>query len=161
MKKKSSPAQIARNKKAGYHYELLDFVEAGLVLTGPEVKSVRTGQVGFHDAYVIFRQGEAFLQGLHIAPYANAGYVVSEPDRERKLLLHAREIRILAAKVEQKGLTVLPLDLHFSKGRIKTGLALGRGKKMHDQRRDLKEAAEQRDLEREFSPSGTLARYPG
>lgn len=151
MAKKQSPAQIARNKKARHDYELLDFIEAGIVLTGSEVKSIRAGMVSFHDAYVIFRRGEAFLHGVRIAPYANAGYAQHDPDRERKLLLHAKEIESLASKGEQKGLTVVPVNLHFSKGNIKVELALARGKKMHDQRQDLKSAAEQRDLQRELA----------
>ncbi len=151
MSKPTSPAQIATNKKARHYYELLEFVEAGIALTGPEIKSIRAGLISFHDAYVVFRKGEAFLQGVHIAPYVNAGYAPQEPDRERKLLLHAREIEVLAAKVEQKGLTVVPVNLHFSKGRVKVELALARGKKMHDQRQDLKNAAEQRDLQRELA----------
>ena len=151
MAKKNSPAHIAQNKKARHYFELLDFFEAGLVLTGSEVKSIRAGMVSFHDAYVIFRRGEAFLNGLRIAPYANAGYAQHDPDREKKLLLHAKEIESLASKVEQKGLAVVPVNLHFSKGNVKVELALGRGKKMHDQRQDLKNAAERRDLERELA----------
>lgn len=151
MAKKNSPAQIAQNKKARHYFELLDFFEAGLALTGSEVKSVRAGMVSFHDAYVTFRGGEAFLQGLRIAPYANAGYAQHDPDREKKLLLHAGEIENLASKVDQKGLAVVPVNLHFSKGFVKAELALGRGKKLHDQRQDLKNAAERRDLERELS----------
>lgn len=150
-KKNDSPAHIAQNKKARHYFELLEFVEAGMVLTGSEVKSIRAGMVSFHDAYVVFKQGEAFLQGLRVAPYANAGYAQHDPDRAKKLLLHAREIESLTAKVEQKGLSVVPVNLHYSKGNIKVELALGRGKKMHDQRQDLKDAAERRDLERELS----------
>lgn len=151
MAKKTSPAMIAQNKKARHYFELMDFFEAGIVLTGSEVKSIRAGMVSFHDAYVTFRRGEAFLQGVRIAPYANAGYAQHEPDREKKLLLHAREIENLSSKVEQKGLAVVPVNLHFSKGNIKVELALGRGKKLHDQRQDLKNAAERRDAEREMA----------
>ena len=151
MAKKQSPAHIATNKKARHYYELLSFIEAGIALTGSEVKSIRAGSLSFHDAHVVFRHGEAFLRGLHIAPYANAGYAQHEPDRERKLLLHAREINALTGKAEPKGLTVVPVNLHFSKGRIKVELALARGKKMHDQRESLKNAAEQRDLQRELA----------
>ena len=150
MTKKHVQAHIAQNKKARHYYELLEFIEAGMVLSGSEVKSVRAAKVSFNDAYVIFRKAEAFLVGLHIAPYANAGYAQHQPDRERKLLLRTREINSLAAKVEQKGLALIPVDLHFKNGRIKVELALGRGKKLHDQRQDLKNAAERRDLEREM-----------
>ncbi|MDR0827638.1 MAG: SsrA-binding protein SmpB [Desulfovibrio sp.] len=141
---------ILRNKKAGHNFEFLEFIEAGLVLSGGEIKSIRKGDVNFHDAHVAFRRGEAFLVGLHIAPYANAGYVPQEADRERKLLLHTREINMLAAKVAQKGLAIVPVNLHFRNGKVKAELALSRGKKMHDQREDLKEAAENRDAGREM-----------
>ncbi len=153
MNKKNGPAALAQNKKARHLYEFLEFMEAGMVLTGSEVKSLRAGHVSFNDAYVTFRNGEAFLIGLHIAPYKNAGYDQHEPDRDRKLLLHAGEIHNLMVKVEQKGLTMVPVNLHFKHGRIKAELALCRGKKIYDQRDDLKRSAENRDLERE------LARY--
>jgi SsrA-binding protein len=142
---------IAKNKKARHYYELLDFFEAGIVLTGPEMKSVRQGGVNFRDAYVTFREGEAFIIGLHIAPYANAGYAGNDPDRDRKLLLHRREIHMLEEKVQQKGLALVPVDMHFANGRVKLEIALGRGKKMRDQRQDLKQAAEMRDAQRELS----------
>ena len=150
-KKKPAPGLIAQNKKARHYYELLEFFEAGLALTGSEVKSIRAGHVSFHDAYVAFRNGEAYLVGVRIAPYANAGYSQHDPDRDKKLLLHSREIDLLASRVEQKGMTVVPLNLHFKAGKIKVELAVGRGKKLHDQRDDLKAAAEARDLQRELS----------
>lgn len=149
MKKKSSaPPATATNKKARHLYELSDFLEAGIALTGPEVKSIRSGRVNFMDSYVDFRHGEAWLVSLHIAPYANAGYAPQEPDRDRRLLLHARETARLAAAVAQKGLTVVPVRLYFRHGRIKVEIALGRGKKLHDHREDLKRRAEERDLAR-------------
>ncbi len=151
MKKKDSGSLIAQNKKARHLYELLDFIEAGLVLTGSEIKSIRAGLVNFKDSYVSFKNGEAFLIGLHISPYANAGYAQHEPERPRKLLLHAREIHSWSVNVEQKGLTIVPVNLHFKAGRVKVELALGRGKKLHDHRDSLKQAAERRDAEREIS----------
>lgn len=151
MKGNSSGGLIAKNKKARHYYELLEFIEAGIVLTGPEMKSIRLGGVNFRDSYVTFRQDEAFIIGLHIAPYANAGYAGNDPDRERKLLMHRREIRILEEKVQQKGLSLVPVDMHFKNGRVKLELALGKGKKMRDQRQDLKHAAEMRDAEREMA----------
>ena len=150
-KKKPSPGLIAQNKKARHYYELLEFYEAGLALTGSEVKSIRAGHVSFHDAYVSFKSGEAYLVGVRIAPYANAGYSQHDPDRDKKLLLHTREIQVLASRVEQKGMTVVPVNLHFKAGKIKVELAVGKGKKLHDQRDDLKAAAEARDLQRELS----------
>lgn len=150
MNKKPS-VTIAQNKKARHLYDLEDFIEAGISLTGPEVKSLRAGHVNFRDSYVDFRHGEAFLVGLHIPPYNNAGYVLQDPDRSRKLLLHAREIRMLAAKVEQKGLTVVPVRLYFTLGRVKVEIALGRGRKLYDHRDALKRRAEERDTARDLA----------
>ena len=150
MHKKHTSSAIAKNKKARHLYHLSDFVEAGIVLTGPEVKSLRAGQVNFRDSYVECSEGEAWLVGLHIAPYNNAGYVEQDPDRKRKLLLHAGEIRRTAAQVEQKGMTAIPVSLYFKNGRVKVEIALGRGKKLYDHRDDLKRRAEERDMEREL-----------
>ena len=150
MSKKPSPSTIAVNKKARHLYELSDFVEAGISLTGPEVKSIRAGRINFLDSYVDFRDGEAFVLSLHIAPYDNAGYVPQDPDRPRRLLLHAAEIRQMAARVEQKGLTVVPSKLYLKHGKIKVELALGRGRKLHDHRVELKRRAETRDMQREL-----------
>lgn len=150
MTKKNTPNSIAVNKKARHLYELSEFIEAGIALTGPEVKSIRQGKVNFIDSYVEFKNGEAWLQSLHIAPYANGGYVEQEPDRARRLLLHSREIDKLAAAVAQKGLTVVPVRIYFKNRRIKVEIALGKGKKLHDHRETLKKRAEERDLAREL-----------
>ena len=144
---------IATHRKARHLYELLDFFEAGIVLTGSEVKSLRAGKISFMDGYVRISGGEAFLSGVHIATYANAGYAQHDPDRERKLLLHKHEINALRAKMEQKGLTIVPTKVYFKNGKIKVELALARGKKIHDRREDLKQQAIKRDLEREFGRS--------
>ncbi|WP_297049842.1 SsrA-binding protein SmpB [uncultured Desulfovibrio sp.] len=151
MSKKTPSSAIAVNKKARHLYELSEFLEAGISLTGPEVKSIRAGKVNFIDSYVEFRQGEAWLVSLHVAPYANAGYAPQDPDRPRRLLLHAREIGRLAGTVAQKGLTVVPVRLYFSRGKIKVEIALGRGKKLHDHRETLKRRAEERDMARELA----------
>lgn len=151
MSKKTPSSAIAVNKKARHLYELSEFLEAGISLTGPEVKSVRAGKVNFIDSYVEFRQGEAWLVSLHVAPYANAGYAPQDPDRPRRLLLHAREIGRLAGAVAQKGLTVVPVRLYFSRGKVKVEIALGRGKKLHDHRETLKRRAEERDMARELA----------
>jgi SsrA-binding protein len=153
MNKKSGVSPlIGENRKARHYYDFLEFAEAGLVLRGSEVKSLRLGQVNFLDSYVDFRQGEAWLTGMHIAPYSHTGnYDAPEPDRDRKLLLHGAEIRALAAKVEQKGLTVVPLKLYFKAGKVKVELALARGRKLHDQRDELKRRAEERDTRRELA----------
>lgn len=149
MKQKSS-SLIAQNKKARHLYELSDFHEAGIELTGSEVKSIRMGKTSFVDSYVEFRKGEAWLVSLNIAPYANGGYVKQEPDRPRRLLLHAREIDHLAGQAAQKGLTVVPTKLYFKNGRVKAEIALGKGKKLHDHRETLKRRAEERDLARDM-----------
>ncbi|MFV0421171.1 SsrA-binding protein SmpB [Oleidesulfovibrio sp.] len=146
-KKKNSSGGpiIAQNKKARHLYELLEFFEAGIVLVGTEVKSLRAGQVSFTDSYVHISNGEAWLLGTHIAPYANAGYVQHDPDRDRKLLLNAREIHTLRSRIEQKGLTIVPVKMYFKNSRVKVEIAVGRGKKLHDKRQDIK----QRDVDRE------------
>lgn len=151
MSGKRTGALISDNRKARHYYDLLEFFEAGVVLTGPEVKSLRAGKVNFMDSYVDFRNGEAWLIGTHIAPYSNAGYVVQEPVRTRKLLFHASEIKQLTEQVEQKGLTVVPVKLYFKNGKIKLEVALGKGRKLHDQRDELKRRAEVRDVERELN----------
>lgn len=150
-KKTKSPSFLAENRKARQYYELLEFYEAGLVLTGPEVKSIRQGRVSFTDSYIDFKNSEAYVMNMHISPYDNAGYAVQNPDRKKKLLLHAQEIKILRAKVEQKGLTVVPLKMYLKHGKIKLEIALARGRKLHDQRDELKRRAENRDLERELA----------
>lgn len=150
-KKTKSPSLLAENRKARQYYELLEFFEAGIQLTGPEVKSIRQGKVNFGDSYIDFSSGEAFVCSMHISPYDNAGYMVQEPDRNRKLLLHSKEISLLTAKVEQKGLTVVPLKMYLKHGKIKLEIALARGRKLHDQRDELKRRAETRDLERELA----------
>lgn len=149
--KKKSPSRIAENRKARQYYEFIDFYEAGLVLTGPEVKSLRQGQVSFNDSFVEFKDGEAFLVHMHISPYDKAGNVPQNPDRSRKLLLHSHEITVLTRKVDQKGLTVVPVNLYFKNGKIKIEIAVARGRKFHDQREELKRRAENRDMEREFT----------
>src|SRR5881296_2748558 len=135
---------IARNKRARHDYHILDTWEAGLVLTGTEVKSLREGKANISDAYGIVKDGEAFLLNLHIAPYARGGYVNHDPTRTRKLLLHRKEIRRLIGAVEREGLTLVPLELYFKKGVAKVALALGKGKKLHDKR----ETERQRDADR-------------
>ena len=141
---------VARNKRARFDYHILDTFEAGLVLRGTEVKSLREGKVSIADAYGIVRDGEVFLLNAHIQPYARGGYVNHEPTRSRKLLLHRKEIRRLIGAVERQGLTLIPLELYFKKGVAKVALALGKGKKLHDKR----DAQRQRDAEREIARVG-------
>ena len=141
---------IARNKRARFDYHLLETFEAGLALTGTEVKSLRSGKASIADAYGIVRDGEVFLLNAHIQPYERGGYVNHEPTRSRKLLLHRREIRRLIGAVEREGLTLVPLELYFKKGVAKVALALAKGKKLHDKR----ETERQRDAEREMARVG-------
>ncbi|MFO7816451.1 MAG: SsrA-binding protein SmpB [Thermodesulfobacteriota bacterium] len=147
--RKKSPV-IAKNKRAGREYEFLERLEAGIALTGSEIKSLRAGRISFKDAHVRFRSGEAFLVGAHIAFYENAGYAQHDPDRDRKLLLHKGEILNWMGKVEQKGLTIIPLSMYLSRGRVKVELALAKGKKLHDRREELKRRAIDRDTAREM-----------
>ncbi|WP_353265148.1 SsrA-binding protein SmpB [Gemmatimonas sp.] len=138
---------IARNKRARHDYEILDTWEAGMVLTGTEVKALRDGRANLTDAYGFVKDGEVFLLNLHIGAYANGNLFNHEATRTRKLLLHKREIRRLIGSVERQGLTLVPLDLYFKNGRVKTRIALARGKAQHDKREDLKK----RDAEREIA----------
>jgi len=141
---------IATNKQARRLYEFVEVLEAGLALMGSELKSLREGRVNFLDGYVRFANHEAWLTGVHIAPYANAGMDPHEPTRERKLLLHGREIAHLQAKASQKGLTVIPVRLYFKGGRVKLEIALGKGKNVHDRRDDLKARDLDRDTQRQL-----------
>ena len=138
---------VARNPKARHDYHILETWEAGLVLTGSEIKSIRDGKVSLKEAYGMVHSGEVWLEAMHVTPYGQAGYANHDPVRRRKLLLHRREIGRLIGAVEQQGLTLVPLDLHFSDGRAKVTLALARGKKLHDRREDLR----RRDAEREMA----------
>lgn len=136
---------VASNRKARHDYHIEETWEAGLVLTGSEIKSVRGGKVSLKGAYGIIRGGEIWLEGVNIAPYDSGGYANHEPERPRKVLMHRREIRRLVGALERRGLTLIPLDLHMSNGWAKVRLALGRGKKTHDKREDIK----RRDADRE------------
>ncbi len=144
---------IGQNKKARHLYELLEFLEAGMILTGSEVKSLRASKVAFKDSYVELVRGEAYLVGMHIAPYENAGYSQHDPERRRKLLLHTREILAWTSKVEQKGLTVVPIRMYFKRGKAKVEIALARGKKIYDRRDDIKNRDIARETARELSHS--------
>ncbi|HET7632434.1 MAG TPA: SsrA-binding protein SmpB [Gemmatimonadaceae bacterium] len=143
----SDTTPIARNRRARHDYHILETWEAGLVLTGTEVKSLRDGKATMTDAYGIIRDGEAYLLNLHISTYKEGSYNNHEPTRTRKLLLHRRQIRRLIGAVEREGLTLVPLDLYFKHGVAKVTLALGKGKKLHDKR----ETERARDAEREMA----------
>lgn len=134
----AAPKTIARNRRARHDYEVLDTFEAGIALMGPEVKSLRAGRVNLGDAYAVIRGGECWLEKLHISPYEPATRENPEPMRPRKLLLHRHELRRLKGKVQERGLTLVPLSLYWKEGRAKVELALVRGKRTHDRREDIK-----------------------
>ncbi|MEO6067478.1 MAG: SsrA-binding protein SmpB [Gemmatimonadota bacterium] len=139
---------IARNPKATHDYHILETWEAGLVLKGTEVKSLRDTKATLVGAFARIQRGEVLLEGLHITPYEQGNRYNHIPNRSRKLLLHKREIQRLIGAVEQKGLTLVPLELYWKDGRAKIALALGRGKKLHDKRESLKQRDAQRDMAR-------------
>ncbi len=149
-KRKAAAGDVATNRQAGFRYHLLEKVEAGIVLHGSEVKSLRNGGAQMKDAYAHVRDGEVWLENMHIAPYAPAREN-HEPDRPRKLLLHRREIERLIGKTAEKGLTLVPTRLYFNGPRAKVELAVAKGKEMHDKRRSIKDREQKREIERAMS----------
>jgi SsrA-binding protein len=141
---------ISENRRARRDYNLLERFEAGLVLTGTEVKSLRDGHATLQRAFAELREGEVWLVGAHIPEYAQGNMANHDPDRDRKLLLRRREIDSLLGKVQQRGLTIVPTKLYFKDGRVKIELALARGKEARDKRRDLAERDARRQIEREL-----------
>ncbi|MCM1981860.1 SsrA-binding protein SmpB [Lyngbya confervoides] len=140
---------IADNRKARFQYEILEVYEAGIELTGTEVKSIRAGRVNLRDGYARVKEGEVFLLNVHISPSTNVGsYYNHEPRRDRKLLLHRGEIRKLIGQTEQQGLTLVPLKMYLKRGWVKVSLGLARGKKLYDKREDLKKRQDNRDMQR-------------
>jgi SsrA-binding protein len=142
---------IAQNKKARHDYFIDEVYECGLVLTGTEVKSLRAGRASLIDGYATVRDGELWLQGVHIPEYTEATWTNHEPRRERKLLLHKREILKLIGKTKEGGVTLVPLALYFKDGRAKIEIALARGRKLHDKRAALMEKQAVREVARELS----------
>lgn len=150
--KKTSPNTIGTNKQARRLYEILETFEAGISLLGTEVKSLRGGHVAFKDGYVTFVDGSAFLVGVHIAPYEQTGqYDQHDPERRRRLLLHKHEIDVLQSKVDQRGLTVVPIKMYFSRGKVKLQIGLGRGKNVHSKKQDIKARDIERDTQRQLA----------
>ncbi len=150
MSKPSGEKLIVDNRRARHEYHLGDRVEAGLVLAGTEVKSLRMGQATLQQAYAEVRDGEAWLVGLHVPEYSEGNRANHDPDRPRKLLLHRREIERLGAGVAEKGFTLSPTRLYFRDGRVKVELALARGKELRDKRRDIAARDARRQIEREL-----------
>ncbi|HIW36477.1 MAG TPA: SsrA-binding protein SmpB [Candidatus Treponema faecavium] len=141
---------IAQNKKARFNYTIEETYECGVVLEGTEVKSVKAGNMSFPDAFAEIQEGEVWVTGLHISPYPFSSVFNHDPDRKKKLLLHREEIKRLSRKVEEKGMTLIPLDVHLKRGRVKITLGVCRGKKQFDKRADIRERDIQRDMQREF-----------
>ena len=139
---------MASNPKARHDYEILETMEAGMVLTGSEVKSLRGGSASMRESFAIIRDGQPLLIGMHIGPYAQAGYAGHEPTRTRKLLLHRDEIERLVGKTKERGLTLVPLKVYFSHGLAKIELGLAKGKKTYDRRESLKEKDAQMQIDR-------------
>jgi SsrA-binding protein len=143
---------VALNRKARHNFTITDTFEAGLVLTGTEIKSVRAGKANLSDAYARVEKGEAWLIGAHIAPFEQGNRYNHEPKRDRKLLLHRTEIDQLMGRAAAKGLTIVPLRLYINdKGRAKIELGMARGKQLHDRRRDIADRQARRDVEREMA----------
>src|SRR3954471_11538514 len=147
-KKKAAPGDVASNRQARFRYELLDKVEAGMVLQGTEVKALRTEGAQMTDAYAAINDGQVWLHNLHIPPYKPAAQDNHEPDRSRKLLLHRREIDRLLGRVRERGLTVVPTRIYFRNGHAKVELALARGKDVHDKRDSIREREVKREMDR-------------
>jgi SsrA-binding protein len=147
--KKESFKIVSDNRQARFQYEILETYEAGIELVGTEVKSIRQGRVNLRDGFALIRNGEVLLQNVHISPHSTASLVFNhEPTRTRKLLLHRQEIRKLIGKVEQQGLTLVPLKMYLKRGWVKLDLALVRGKKLYDKREDAKRRDDKREIER-------------
>jgi SsrA-binding protein len=144
---KRSNAPAYDNRRARHEFHILDSMEAGLVLTGTEVKSIRAGGISLNEAYARFRDGEAWLLGLHIPAYKQGSFSNVEPNRPRKLLLKKAQIAAMHARVAEKGLTIVPLRMYFTRGKVKVEIGLARGKKMWDKREDQAK----RDVEREIA----------
>ena len=143
---------VATNRKARHEYEILETFEAGLVLKGPEVKSLREGKVGFQDAFARLEGGEVWLYSLHISPYEQANRHNEDPLRPRKLLLNRYEIRRLMGSVEEKGLTMIPLEIYFRRSYAKVTLAVARGRKLYDKREKPKRKTQEAEARRAMEP---------
>jgi SsrA-binding protein len=147
-KRKASPGDVATNRQARFRYELLDNVEAGIVLRGTEVKALRTSGAQMRDSYATLTDGEVWLHNLHIPHYGPAARENHEPDRSRKLLLHRREIDRLVGRIRERGLTVVPTRIYFKGPHAKVEIALARGKDTHDKRESIREREQKREMER-------------
>lgn len=141
---------IAKNKKAFFDYEITDTFEAGVILTGPEVKSVKAGNVSLKESYAVAKDSEIFLLNAHISPYAFASDIEMDPTRSRKLLLKSKEIHSLTGKIKEKGLTLIPTKIYLKRGLVKVELGLGKGKKKYEKKEKIKARDIERDINREL-----------
>lgn len=144
---------IAKNPVAKHNYEILDTIEAGIVLTGTEIKSIRSGHVNLKDSYASIQKGEAYIHSMHISPYEHGNIFNKDPLRNRKLLLNKQEIRKLTGLIQQKGYTLVPISLYFKGSFVKLELGIGKGKKLYDKREDLKKKEHERDIQRQLKES--------
>lgn len=151
MKRGTGKKIVCKNRKARHEYEIFDTVEAGLVLLGPEVKSLRDGRANLSDSYAGFQAGEPWLYNAHISPYPHAVNLASlDPTRPRKLLLNKREIKRLLGKTQERGFTLVPMSIYFKNGKAKVELALAKGKKVYDKRESMKQRAVERELRKRY-----------
>ena len=148
MAKKTSPSLIADNRKARHDFHIHETYEAGIALTGTEIKSIRQGKLNLKDSFCRIDKGEILLYGVHISPYEQGNRFNHEPLRQRKLLLHKKEIKKLQKELKENGLTIVPTKLYFNTSKLKVEIALARGKKLYDKRQDLKEKDSKRDIEK-------------
>ena len=139
---------IATNRKAFHNYFILESFEAGIALTGTEIKSIREGRISLNEAYIRPESGELYLTGAHIARYEPGSYMSHEPTRERKLLMHRKEINLLVSRVQERGLTLVPIKVYLKEGKAKLEVALAKGKKLYDKRETLKQKDSKREIER-------------
>jgi SsrA-binding protein len=155
-KRKAAAGDVATNRQASYRYNLIDRFECGMVLTGPEVKSLRDGKAQIKDAYAIVRDGEVWLMGVYIPPYGPASRENHDPERPRKLLLHRHEIEEIAARSSERGLTLVPTRIYFSgsRSRAKIEIALAKGKDLYDKRQSIRTRDMARDVQRELREVG-------
>ncbi|MBR6033822.1 MAG: SsrA-binding protein SmpB [Clostridia bacterium] len=144
------PEIIAKNPVAHHNYFIEDTIEAGIVLSGTEIKSIKSGKVNLKDSYAVIKNGEAFIYGMHISPYEQGNIFNKDPLRDRKLLLNKREINRLFGLIQQKGYSLIPISLYFKKSYVKVELGIGKGKKLYDKREDMAKKEAQRTIEREL-----------
>ncbi|GAC1306053.1 MAG: SsrA-binding protein SmpB [Vulcanimicrobiaceae bacterium] len=147
-RKPPAPTPTIDNRRARFEYEWLEQFEAGIVLTGTEIKSIRGGQISIAEAYARIRDGELWLLSMHIPPYMQGSFSNVDPNRPRKLLIHKKDIARLSGRVSEKGLTLIPVRLYFTRGKVKISVALAKGKKIWDKRRDEKDRDVQREMAR-------------